>query len=119
MPALGKSGTSPTLLFKSSMGCVLPDIEAGFNAGRAGVAHFDPLDPGAGRTAPDHRFEPLERFGLTLRADLEAAVWQVAGPTVQPFPRGGITGEKSKPHALNSAADGELTGVAHAGGRPI
>jgi CheY-like chemotaxis protein len=95
--------------------CWLPDIETGFIAGDAEIARLDPFHASARRAVTDDPLEARERFGFPFSAYFEAAVRQVANPAVKPFPRRGIAGEESEPHPLNSAADDELTGVAHAG----
>jgi hypothetical protein len=68
------------------------------------MVDFHAIDASAGRAMTDRMLEPIDCVRLTFRQRLDAAVRQIADPTVQSFALRHRLGEKSEADALDAAA---------------
>ena len=71
------------------------------------------VDAGTGRAVPDRALEAVECLGVPFRVHFDAAVRQIAHPTVQTFSSRRRFGEVSEADALDAATDQESSRAAH------
>jgi len=66
---------------------------------------LDVVDTGAGWPPPDASLESIDRPGLPLDRDLDAAIWSVADPAANRLAFRQILGKVPEADALHSAAE--------------